>query len=295
MKSEPPLQRILFASDLSERAGEAAGRAARLASDNGASWEAIHVMPYVMPPVDSYDPVDRGELEERMFLRAHSALRDQIAATGTDPDTIELTVRTGTAVDTILERMEEQQSDLLVIGTHGRTTLNDRFLGSTADRLIRRGHKPTLVVREPASASYRRVLVATDFSDLSTVAFNRALAWFGAEQVHLVHVLDTVDFDHLTAAGADQHSLENHYRDEHAAREERLATFCRDNGVDPETLAGCEVVSAYPAEGILETTHRVEADLIMLGTHGRNRVAEMLLGSVAMRVLHTAHRDVLLT
>ncbi|MFO8155300.1 MAG: universal stress protein [Pseudomonadota bacterium] len=295
MRTDTPLQRILFASDLSERAGQAAGRAARLASEAGGQWEALHVMPYVMPPVDSYVEVDRADLEERMHQHARDALREQVAATGEDPDAIELTVTTGTAADVIIAHMEERQCDLLVIGTHGRTTIGDRFLGSTVDRVIRHGHRPTLVVRETASAPYGRVVVATDFSELAADAFNRAITWFGAQRIHLVHVLDTGIYDQLSAAAAEEGALENHYRTEHAARVESLAAFCRTNGVDPEALAGCEVISAYPAEGILETTHRVEADLIMLGTHGHNRVAEMLLGSVAMRVLHTAQRDVLLT
>ncbi len=48
-----------------------------------------------------------------------------------------------------------------------------------------------------------------------------------------------------------------------------------------------------PAERIVEEAERVDADLIVVGTHGKGLPRRLLLGSVSEKVLRTAHRDVL--
>src|SRR4030066_2328266 len=56
--------------------------------------------------------------------------------------------------------------------SHGRGELKDWLLGTTAERVVRKGDRPVLVVKRPPEGPYRHVLVAVDFSDTS----HRALA-----------------------------------------------------------------------------------------------------------------------
>ena len=48
-----------------------------------------------------------------------------------------------------------------------------------------------------------------------------------------------------------------------------------------------------PATAIVEEAREIEADLIVVGTHGRGLVRDILLGSVSTKVVHRAHCDVL--
>src|SRR5690606_16883081 len=54
------------------------------------------------------------------------------------------------------------KAELVVMGRGGGRALRDLFLGSTAERVIRKGQLPVLVVRLPARAPYRRLAVAVD-------------------------------------------------------------------------------------------------------------------------------------
>jgi len=67
------------------------------------------------------------------------------AETSTD----DILVEKGNPVEVILQVAEEKKCDLIVMGTHGRGTLADAMLGSTARRVVRRSTTPVLVVRLP--------------------------------------------------------------------------------------------------------------------------------------------------
>src|SRR5690606_40827742 len=77
----------------------------------------------------------------------------------------------------IRERAEAVAADLIVLGPHRRHAVGDRFLGSTADRVIRTAEAPCLIVRGPLSLPLRRVLVPVDLSGPALGALDVALAW----------------------------------------------------------------------------------------------------------------------
>ena len=65
------------------------------------------------------------------------------------PPEDEILVERGNPVEVILRVAKEKSCDLIVMGTHGRGSLADAMMGSTARRVIRRSVKPVLVVRLP--------------------------------------------------------------------------------------------------------------------------------------------------
>jgi nucleotide-binding universal stress UspA family protein len=140
----------------------------------------------------------------------------------------------------------------------------------------------------------KRVLVATDFGEAAAVALNygRELARRFGASLEVLHVCDnaigrgfgvdgfTVDFSNL------QREIET------AARKELDALL---DEKDEATLQAqtVSVVSATPALAIVEHARRSKADLILMGTHGRGAVAQLLMGSVAERVVRLAPCPVL--
>jgi nucleotide-binding universal stress UspA family protein len=69
------------------------------------------------------------------------------------PSHVTVDVRTGDPLPCILEAIVEDEADLIVMGTHGRSSLTDRMLGSTTERVLVDGKVAMLVVRnDPAPA-----------------------------------------------------------------------------------------------------------------------------------------------
>jgi nucleotide-binding universal stress UspA family protein len=62
---------------------------------------------------------------------------------------IESEVRTGNAVQTIVEFARQQNADLLVMCTHGRTGFSHALMGSTAEAVVRLAPCPVLTLRQP--------------------------------------------------------------------------------------------------------------------------------------------------
>ena len=141
----------------------------------------------------------------------------------------------------------------------------------------------------------KKVLVATDFSEPSeaALAFGRELAFTFGAQLVVAHVAENT----LTRGfgGGDglvfvdpalQRAVE-------ARARRQLETLITDE--DREQLYAETVVLASnaPALAIAEYAKEAAVDLIVLGTHGRGAVAQLLMGSVAERVVRTAPCPVL--
>ncbi|MGD9150411.1 MAG: universal stress protein, partial [Desulfobacterales bacterium] len=90
----------------------------------------------------------RGHLAIKEALHQFSEdVKQQQAGDGFTTD--DIIVQRGNPVEEIIKSAEESNCDLIVMGTHGHSTLEDVMLGSTARRVIRRSKVPVLVVRLP--------------------------------------------------------------------------------------------------------------------------------------------------
>jgi nucleotide-binding universal stress UspA family protein len=147
---------------------------------------------------------------------------------------------------------------------------------------------------------YRTILVAVDLSDGSDLVLRHAFAIARAAGARVValHVTEPPYPTHLwyaplAAKEADlfQMVAKREREAAKAALEDRVAKARGEHreGVTPEA----RVVSGFPAEAILDEATRAEADLIVLGTHGRRGLSRALLGSIAESVVRTATVPVL--
>ena len=139
----------------------------------------------------------------------------------------------------------------------------------------------------------KRVLVATDFSPASNAAVAYAFdlaARLGAS-VHLLHVIEewALTVTYLKALDIELPGLRERVIDEANATLRALAASMAGGS----TSATTEVREGRPSEVIIEVAGSREADLIVVGTHGRSGVAHAVLGSVAERVVRTAPCPVL--
>jgi len=131
----------------------------------------------------------------------------------------------------------------------------------------------------------KHVLVATDFSPASDAAltYGRALArTFGAS----LRVLHVVDNFFLRPTPADPHAIV-------AAKQRTVNEQLTDEDRKHLHAEATIEMSDSPAEAITGYARAKDIDLIVMGTHGRGAVSQLLVGSVAERVVRTAPCPVL--
>ena len=139
-----------------------------------------------------------------------------------------------------------------------------------------------------------RILVPTDFSPPSAAALAMAkelAARFGAS-IQLIHVLEDP-----YAAGSYAPEVYGYVpaglrETWQRTAETQLLAVLPEREREP-FRAKSAVVFGSPARTIVEYADTNNFDLIVMGTHGRGGVAHLLLGSVAERVVRTAHCPVL--
>jgi nucleotide-binding universal stress UspA family protein len=285
------IRRILCAVDYSEGSLHALRHAAALAGWCRANLSVLHVH-HTAPPLASI-PFVAGEMvqpilaEDDRGLLARTlkdlAMREAGAA---EPD-IEL-LEAADVPAAIVSHATESKADLLVLGTHGRSGLERFVLGSIAEKALRRARCATLTVPPRAFGApalpYQRIVCALDFSHGSERAleFARDLAARGPSALTLLHVVELppdvpdipqADLTAYRAARFDQ------------ARRGMAVALREVRSVCPASEL---LLAGRPGREIVRLATEQEADLIVLGVHGRNRLDVAVFGSVAHHVVRHA-------
>ena len=138
-------QHILVPVDFSQDSEEAVGCAIGLAQQFQARLTLLHAI-YVpeAAEVNLAAYLDKIQSESDQLM---AACRKRVEDAGVTVDS--LVVR-GVPSHRITETAQEQQADLIVMGTHGRTGLRHMLIGSVAERVVRHASCPVMVVPREA-------------------------------------------------------------------------------------------------------------------------------------------------
>jgi nucleotide-binding universal stress UspA family protein len=139
----------------------------------------------------------------------------------------------------------------------------------------------------------KRILVATDFGEAAHVAlaYGRELARTFGATLHVLHVADNVLGRGIGGKGYIAPFPEVQREIEEGAVK-RLEALTQDDRATPGAVPVLRV-STSVAPTIVDYARDENADLIIMGTHGRGAIAHLLMGSVAERVVRTAPCPVL--
>ena len=142
-------------------------------------------------------------------------------------------------------------------------------------------------------ASFHTIVVAVDFSPASADALDVAhdTAQLNHARLHVIHVVAD-PFHTIYAVEGSGLDLPVLLQQWIAAAERHLADLVKPQQIETGMLTTA-VLAGSPAQEIVRYAADQQADLIVLGSHGRAMVGRLLLGSVADRVLHHAGRAVL--
>jgi nucleotide-binding universal stress UspA family protein len=149
---------ILFATDFSETSELACQRAVELARQSGATLTIFHAYADPTALSEAWAVIDPRPDLERTLLHVASDVHDV---------EIHRVIYMGAPAELIVEYAQQHNSDLIVMGTHGRSGLSHLLLGSVAEKVIRCAPCPVMVVRQQAAARRKLKTVATRFQGVS--------------------------------------------------------------------------------------------------------------------------------
>jgi nucleotide-binding universal stress UspA family protein len=286
---------ILCPIDLSEFSVMAYRHALSLAEHYRARLVAQHIVELRRYP--SLGFAASAGLYEQFCQAVHQSGREQLqefvkhhAHDGIQP---ELVTQLGTAPDSILSFAQGQETDLIVMGTHGRRGYDRMVLGSVTDRVMRKAPCPVLAVCKPqreslASSSERdhvhrlsRILFCADLSGNSERALDYAISAtteYDAE-LTLLHVLE--EAPHL------------------AKTKEAIAEAAKqlDKLIPPERRKELRVKTAVrmgkPYQQIIQLALEEQIDMVAMGARGRGALDLAVFGSTTYRVIQLGSCPVL--
>jgi nucleotide-binding universal stress UspA family protein len=141
-------KKILVPTDFSDTSSLALKYGRDLAEAYNASLHVLHVVqdPYSLPWAAEGLPASLGEILQEWERDAWQRMR-ALVPDAADHD-IKLATRIGSPYPEILRYAEEEQIDLVVMGTHGRGAVGHMLMGSVAEKMVRKSPCPVLTVRE---------------------------------------------------------------------------------------------------------------------------------------------------
>lgn len=264
------VERILLASDGSEFSSGAVREAL-----NFAKWCNSHL--YVMsvvetnPELEIYGPTVVEQMEKATKKHLEEIREDA----NKEGITCDIVTRHGEDTSRyIVEEAEKIDADVIVMGRRGRSGIKRLMMGSVTALVIGTAPCDVFVVPRAGRLSCKRILIATDGSEYSQKAARKAIS-----------IAKRCGSELMAISVAEK-------EDELAQTEETLKEIKRlaeNEGLTVETIS----VKGTPYDAITTTAQVKEADLIVVGTHGRTGLKKVLMGSVAERVIALAHCTVL--
>jgi nucleotide-binding universal stress UspA family protein len=264
------LKNILFATDFSEVSEAALPYVAAMSLRYGGMVHVAHVLPEInLVRPSAIDPVTIGSIYEDAHSSTQEKIQEVAGRLGGFPH--RTYIRHGKVSEVLSEIIRENEIDLLVAGTRGRTGMGKLLLGSVAEELFRKSTCPVLTVGPkapklaglpknhgngqipPIDVEFRQILYAHDFAhSLGAASYAFSLAREFRARLILLHVIEEYG-DHLhdrpgpiAAALRDLEELQP---------EDALLRY----SPDPVVQFGS------PADHILQTAAEWHADLIVLG------------------------------
>lgn len=296
----PAIQHILCPVDFSPTSEHALNFATVIARRLKAQVTLLHTysMPNFVMPEGAMLP--DAELSTQLSTEAQTRLNELLAKYNQRGVHLKGELKLGAPSTEISRVASEDKADLIVMGTHGRTGLEHALLGSVAERVVRSSTVPVLTIREPhagdkhaqtLTADVKRIVCPVDFSDASAKATTYAaeLARQLGAELHLLHVLPTVAYAMVAESYTVKPDLVRELKQEVKQRVEDLRASLASDTLKVEA----SMVEGVPYKAIHEAAHKLNADLLVMGTHGRTGFAHLLLGSVTERVVRTSTIPVL--
>jgi len=301
----PKIEKILVPIDFSEHSRDAFRVAASLRKEFGAQLSLLHVFDVSQLlglGWSLYGESLEGEILARMQHDAEAALNKFLDDIGFQNEDIKLITTRGKPFVEIIRTARDEEADMIVMGTHGRRGLKLLFMGSNAEKVVRKAPCSVMTVRHNEADPVepfppKKILVPTDFSLTSERSMTTAVILAAKYEckIILLHVLselrveDALHWIDYTSVTKSEEEIEEEIRNRAFRELDNFIEKFRSYDVKIEPM----VVEDRPDEGITHVAENENASLIVMGTHGRTGISHLLMGSTAEKVVRSSRCPVL--
>jgi len=290
--------KILVATDFSVNASLALDRAGELAKARGVPILLVHAT-----AVDSVRasgsllPNVPPEFEEKVRRACSEGLERLAQDVRSEGIAVETRLLDGPPAQTVVDLAAAESASLIVVGARGSTGFAHILLGRIAEEIVRLASCPVLTVH-PSDAEpleeIERVLVPYDFSAHSVSALDAAIDLLGdrasSVEIVLLHAIDIpMVLVPIVALAVAPSSLRAELAEKAQGKLDEIATRLRKRGLRVRVETG----TGDPESVITNTAGKESIDLIVMGKRGTSKLNDLLLGSVAQRVVQHAPCPVL--
>lgn len=284
------LSRVLVAMDFAPPSACALARALQLPLQEGAEILLVHALP-AKATLGGW----RDEEEARARHTLEKAVHHTREERAKGPGGVRGLLVRGTLGETLTHAARDFGAELVVLGRPRRPgSLLARMRERVAGGLIESLPTALLVVGLPPVCTYRRPLVAVDFTAASRHALEATLRLCpGVSHVAVLHDYDASYELVLHQSAASTSRLLEYRREAKAQARAELHRFLapyRDAGIHFDEL----VCSGEASASILEIAQEQHADLVAVGRHIRSWLGQLVRPHVAQQVVRESICDVLI-
>lgn len=259
------MKKILVPIDFSEQAEYAAKAAVSIAKLTGAKIFLLHMLEL---PVGVIDPSNFGNSNNNpsslLFLKGANEKFERFKRLPFFKGVkIENSVLFHKAFDGIIDESENNNVDLIVMGSKGASGLEEMLVGSNTEKVVRNSSIPVLVIKnEIIDFKIKNIVFPSNFELDARGAFKDLLNFTSIfkAKLHLLKV-NTIHNFQTTKESSDA-----------------IRTFIDGFDIEDYTLNIYDDVSVEA--GVLNFSKVIDADVIVLNTHGRKGLAHLFTGSI---------------
>ena len=285
------MKNILLATDFTPNSDRAVARALRIAREADASLYVLHVTPPY--PLKKWKQLNQS-LKEELQALIHKQVEAQ--RFGKEVKTYVNVVQASNIFNEILVQAHSTKADLIVMGMHSKTRLQDFFVGTTMERVIRSGIKPVLVVKNPTTGNYQKVVSGIDYSPGSNAAFRMAKDIAPKADFYTVHAYEIPYYAERAYKYVVSKALveERHQKNMNNFLKDEISYFKKGQKNGNGKIAG-QLAAGKPEKVLVKKVKGLKADLLTIGANGETGfiLPGTKLGGTALEILLDPPCDVL--
>lgn len=292
------MMKVLFAADGSDFTTSSLEFLARLPFPEGSEMSVVTVVPDVASVTGGHTSPESVDVQEAVRMEADRALQQTVERASRLGLPVSQTVLMGNAAGEIIEHGVRTETDLAVVGSHGRGGFKRFLLGSVALKVVTYAPFSVLIARPMGAmdsagdgrSETLRVLVATDGSEQSNAAIEQ-FAELAARRWCTIKVVTVMEL--VTAFRMDiRQRLNESWRQRKAGAKQHLKETAEALDLLAVEVTTQVLEAPSASEAILGAADEFGADLILVGGTGKGRIGRVLLGSVAGRIVRDARCSV---
>ena len=270
------MKRILVPTDFSEHAEDALKVAAQIAKKNNSELILLHMLEL---PHQSNDAIMGGASipEAMLFVKKANETLDEVASREyLEGISVTEIVKMDKPIHGITQISKDYDIDLIVMGSHGSSGVEELLIGSNTEKVVRNSEIPVLVIKKNIpSFNAAEIVFASDFSEEAKKPFEKLLNFTKLfdSKLHLVTICTP-----------------NSFKPTHVS-EKTMSDFVSEFNISNYTT---QIYNDTNIEkGIINFSNRINADINGMCTHGRTGFAHFFNGSISEGLVNHAVKPVI--